>query len=321
MYEAMDVEGQEYYAKPMNCPFHVHIYDSEKRSYRELPIRYTELGTVYRYERSGVLHGMLRVRGFTQDDAHIFCMPDQIEDEIVGVLDFAFDLLSAYGFQEYEVFLSTRPEKAVGELDQWDLATNSLKNALERRDVLYSMDEGGGAFYGPKLDIKVRDAIGRSWQCSTIQFDFNLPERFDLKYVGSDGQQHRPFMVHRALFGSLERFFGVLIEHYGGAFPMWLAPTQAILIPISDRHIEYANEVQRELSSDGLRVDVDIRNERMNQKIRLAQMQKIPYMLIVGDKEKELGGVAVRLRSGEDLGIIKISDLVARIKNEIGNRE
>ncbi len=321
MYEAMDVEGQEYYAKPMNCPFHVHIYDSEKRSYRELPIRYTELGTVYRYERSGVLHGMLRVRGFTQDDAHIFCMPDQIEDEIVGVLDFAFDLLSAYGFQEYEVFLSTRPEKAVGELDQWDLATNSLKNALERRDVLYSMDEGGGAFYGPKLDIKVRDAIGRSWQCSTIQFDFNLPERFDLKYVGSDGQQHRPFMVHRALFGSLERFFGVLIEHYGGAFPMWLAPTQAILIPISDRHIEYANEVQRELSSDGLRVDVDIRNERMNQKIRLAQMQKIPYMLIVGDKEKELGGVAVRLRSGEDLGIIKISGLVARIKGEIGNRE
>ncbi len=321
MYEAINVEGQEYFAKPMNCPFHVHIYDSSKRSYRELPIRYTELGTVYRYERSGVLHGMLRVRGFTQDDAHIFCMPEQIEDEIVGVLDFAFDLLGAYGFNDYEIFLSTRPEKSVGEIADWDLATDSLKRALDRKNVIYSMDEGGGAFYGPKLDIKVKDAIGRSWQCTTVQFDFNLPERFDLKYVGADGVEHRPFMVHRALFGSLERFFGVLIEHYGGAFPIWLAPLQATIIPIADRHTEYAYEVNERLLEANLRAEVDIRNERMNQKIRLAQIQKIPYMLIVGDKEKEAGGVAVRLRSGLDLGIIKVSDLVLRIKQEIENRE
>lgn len=321
MYEAINVEGQEYFAKPMNCPFHVHIYDSAKRSYRELPIRYTELGTVYRYERSGVLHGMLRVRGFTQDDAHIFCMPEQIEDEIVGVLDFAFDLLGAYGFNDYEIFLSTRPEKSVGEIADWDLATDSLKRALDRKNVIYSMDEGGGAFYGPKLDIKVKDAIGRSWQCTTVQFDFNLPERFDLKYVGADGVEHRPFMVHRALFGSLERFFGVLIEHYGGAFPIWLAPLQATIIPIADRHTEYAFEVHERLVEANLRAEVDTRNERMNQKIRLAQIQKIPYMLIVGDKEKEAGGVAARLRSGLDLGIIKVSDLALRIKQEIENRE
>ena len=320
MYDSMDVEGQEYFAKPMNCPFHVHIFDSALRSYRELPVRYTEMGTVYRYERSGVLHGLMRVRGFTQDDAHIFCTPDQVEDEVVGVLDFAFDLLGAYGFEDYDVFLSTRPEKAVGEVEQWDLATESLRRALDRRNVDYLVDDGGGAFYGPKLDIKVRDAIGRSWQCSTVQFDFNLPERFDLTYVGADGAEHRPYMVHRALFGSLERFFGVLIEHYGGAFPLWLAPVQAMVIPIADRHVEYAAQVRAQLTAAGLRVDVDERNERMNQKIRQAQLQKVPYMLVVGDKEAEAGGAAVRLRSGDDLGIMASADIAERMAGEVRER-
>lgn len=316
MYDSMDVEGQEYFAKPMNCPFHVHIFGSAKRSYRELPVRYTEMGTVYRRERSGVLHGLMRVRGFTQDDAHIFCTPEQVEDEVVGVLDFAFDLLSAYGFTDYEVFLSTRPEKAVGEVEQWDHATEALRRALDRKSVEYLIDEGGGAFYGPKLDIKVRDAIGRSWQCSTVQFDFNLPERFDLTYVGMDGADHRPYMVHRALLGSLERFFGMLIEHYGGAFPLWLAPLQAMVIPIADRHLEHAQKVCDELIAAALRADVDDRNERMGAKIRQAQLQKVPYMLVVGDKEADAGGAAVRLRSGEDLGILTIGQIADRMAGE-----
>ena len=320
MYDAIDVEGQEYFAKPMNCPFHIQVFASAKRSYRELPVRYTEMGTVYRYERSGVLHGLLRVRGFTQDDAHIFCTEEQVENEIVGVLDFAFDLLGAYGFDDYEVFLATRPEKAVGEVDMWDHATESLRHALDRHAVDYLVDEGGGAFYGPKLDIKVRDAIGRSWQCSTVQFDFNLPERFNLSYVGADGAEHRPYMVHRALFGSLERFFGVLIEHYGGAFPTWLAPVQAVVIPIADRHIDYAETVREALTAAGLRVDVDKRNERMNAKIRDAQLQKAPYMLVVGDKEAEQGGAAVRLRSGEDLGLQPVEAIRARMVEEVEAR-
>ena len=320
MYDAIDVEGQEYFAKPMNCPFHIQVFASAKRSYRELPVRYTEMGTVYRYERSGVLHGLLRVRGFTQDDAHIFCTEEQVENEIVGVLDFAFDLLGAYGFDDYEVFLATRPEKAVGEVDMWDHATESLRHALDRHAVDYLVDEGGGAFYGPKLDIKVRDAIGRSWQCSTVQFDFNLPERFNLSYVGADGAEHRPYMVHRALFGSLERFFGVLIEHYGGAFPTWLAPVQAVVIPIADRHIDYAETVREALAAAGLRVDVDKRNERMNAKIRDAQLQKAPYMLVVGDKEAEQGGAAVRLRSGEDLGLQPVEAIRARMVEEVEAR-
>ena len=320
MYDAIDVEGQEYFAKPMNCPFHIQVFESAKRSYRELPVRYTEMGTVYRYERSGVLHGLLRVRGFTQDDAHIFCTEEQVEDEVVGVLDFAFDLLGAYGFDDYEVFLATRPEKAVGEVNLWDHATESLRHALDRRAVDYLVDEGGGAFYGPKLDIKVRDAIGRSWQCSTVQFDFNLPERFKLSYVGADGAEHRPYMVHRALFGSLERFFGVLIEHYGGAFPTWLAPVQAIVIPIADRHIDYAETVRKALAAAGLRVDVDKRNERMNAKIRDAQLQKAPYMLVVGDKEADQGGAAVRLRSGEDLGLQPVEAIRARMVEEVETR-
>jgi threonyl-tRNA synthetase len=320
MYDSMDVDGQEYFAKPMNCPFHIQVFTSSLRSYRDLPIRLTELGTVYRYERSGTLQGLLRVRGFTQDDAHIFCRPDQVEDEVVGVLDFAFDLLGTFGFTDYDVYLSTKPEKSVGEDADWVHATESLRKALDRMNVDYEVDEGGGAFYGPKLDIKVRDAIGRSWQCTTVQFDFNLPERFDLSYVGDDGAEHRPYMVHRALFGSLERFFGVLVEHYGGAFPTWLAPVQAEVIPIADRHIEHATKVADELKALGLRVHVDARGDRMGAKIRDAQMMKVPYMLVVGDKEAEADGAAVRLRSGDDLGIVATAAIGERMLGEVRAR-
>ena len=316
MFEAMDVEGQEYFAKPMNCPFHIQVYRSAKRSYRELPYRLAELGTVYRYERSGVLHGLMRVRGFTQDDAHIFCRPEQVEEEVMGVLDFTFATLGAYGFSDYDLFLSTRPEKAVGREEDWDHATEALRRALDRHGLEYELDEGGGAFYGPKVDVKIRDAIGRAWQCTTIQFDFNLPERFDLIYVGQDGAEHRPYMIHRAILGSLERFFGVLVEHYAGAFPVWLAPVQAVVIPIADRHLEYAEQVRARLSSAGLRVEVDGRNERMNAKLRDAQLQKVPYMLVVGDKETEAGTAALRLRSGEDLGPTPLDDIVARLQEE-----
>jgi len=320
MYDSMDVDGQEYFAKPMNCPFHIQVYTSALRSYRELPMRLTELGTVYRYERSGVLQGLLRVRGFTQDDAHIFCRPDQVEDEVVGVLDFAFDLLGTFGFEDYDVFLSTKPEKAVGADEDWAHATESLRKALDRLSVDYEIDEGGGAFYGPKLDIKVRDAIGRSWQCTTVQFDFNLPERFDLTYVGDDGAEHRPYMVHRALFGSIERFFGVLVEHYGGAFPTWLAPVQAEVIPIADRHIGHATRLADELKPLGLRVHVDARSDRMGAKIRDAQLMKVPYMLVVGDKEAEADGAAVRLRSGDDLGIMGTAAIGELMLGEVRSR-
>ncbi|MEK9659925.1 MAG: threonine--tRNA ligase, partial [Chloroflexota bacterium] len=320
MYDAMDVDGQEYFAKPMNCPFHIQVFNSTKRSYRELPMRLTEMGTVYRYERGGVLHGLLRVRGFTQDDAHIFCRPDQVEDEVVGVCTFAFDLLRTFGFSNFDVYLSTKPEKAVGRDEDWEHATASLRNALDRLNVDYEVDEGGGAFYGPKLDIKVKDAIGRSWQCSTVQFDFNLPERFDLNFVGDDGAEHRPYMVHRALFGSLERFFGVLVEHHGGAFPLWLAPVQAVVIPIADRHIPYAQQVRERLAAAGLRAQVDERGERMGAKIRHAQLQKVPYMLVVGDKEAEATGAAVRLRSGDDLGIMGVDAIAARMGDEAAQR-
>jgi threonyl-tRNA synthetase len=316
MYDSMDVDGQEYFAKPMNCPFHIQVYTSAKRSYRELPLRLAELGTVYRYERAGVLHGLMRVRGFTQDDAHIFCTPEQIEQEIIGVLDFALDLLANFGFTEYEIFLSTRPEKAVGSLEAWEHATESLRRALDKKDLDYSVDEGGGAFYGPKVDIKVRDAIGRSWQCTTVQFDFNLPERFDITYVGQDGNEHRPYMVHRALFGSLERFFGVLVEHYGGAFPIWLAPIQAIVIPIADRHLEYAEAIKSELNSGGVRTHSDTRNERMNAKIRDAQLQKVPFILVVGDREVENHVVSVRLRNGQDMGALSTEALSTHIRDE-----
>jgi threonyl-tRNA synthetase len=317
MFSPMDVEGQEYYIKPMNCPYQILVYKSRRRSYRELPLRWAELGTVYRYERSGVLHGLLRVRGFTIDDAHIFCRPDQVEEEIVGVYDFSLNMLQAFGFQDFAIYLATRPDNAVGEPARWEQAQQALKRALEVRGLPYEMDEGGGAFYGPKIDIKVKDALGREWQTSTIQFDFNLPERFDMKYVGEDGLEHQPIMVHRALLGSLERFFGTLIEHYGGAFPVWLSPVQAILIPIADRHNAYAHEVESQLRAAGLRVEVDDSSDRMQAKIRNAQLEKVPYMLVVGDREAEAGTVAVRLRSEEDLGAQSIADFVTMARESI----
>ena len=316
MFAAMEMEGYDYYLKPMNCPFHILYYKTDLRSYRSLPMRVGELGTVYRNERAGVVHGLLRVRGMTQDDAHIFCRPDQVEEEINGVLDLTFFLLKSFGFDEYDVMLSTRPEKAVGEVEQWELATASLRNTLEARGIEYGVDEGGGAFYGPKIDIHIRDAIGRLWQCTTVQFDFNLPERFGLTYIGEDGREHRPYMVHRALLGSLERFMGVLIEHYGGAFPTWLAPVQAVVVPIAERHLEYARQVQEQIAGAGIRVETDDRNERMNAKIRDAQLQKVPYMLVVGDREAEAEAAAVRLRSGENLGAVPVSQVIERISSE-----
>ena len=321
MYSPIDVEGQEYYLKPMNCPFHIMVYRSGLRSYRELPLRYAELGTVYRYERSGVLHGLMRVRGFTQDDAHIFCRPDQVEDEVLGVLDLTFELLDTFGFTDYEISLSTRPEKFVGEPETWEHATQSLSRALDARDLEYEIDEGGGAFYGPKIDVKIKDAIGRAWQCTTVQFDFNLPERFDLTFQGSDGGQHRPYMVHRAIMGSMERFLGVLIEHFGGAFPLWLAPVQAVIIPIADRHIDYALQTRDTLKAAGFRVEVDSRGERMNLKIRDAQMRKVPYMLVVGDTEVAQGTASVRLRSEESLGPMALPDLLKRLNADLSERK
>lgn len=318
MYSPVDIDGQKYYLKPMNCPFHIHIYKNKRRSYRELPIRYAENGTVYRYERSGVLHGLLRVRGFTQDDAHHFCRPDQMPDEIDFVLNFCLHILRSFGFNENKAYLSTKPADAIKKDDKmWDDAEAALKAALDRAELPYEIDEGGGAFYGPKIDIKVKDAIGREWQLSTIQFDFNLPERFDLTYIGEDGQTHRPYMIHRALLGSMERFFGVLIEHYAGAFPVWLAPVQATLIPIADRHIDYAYEVLNKLKSLGLRANVDDRTDRMNAKIRDAQKQKIPYMLIVGDNEVENGLVALRHRNGDNPGPVTIDSFIEQAKEDI----
>ncbi len=316
MYAAMDMDGQDYYLKPMNCPFHMMYYKTSLRSYRDLPMRIGELGSVYRYERGGVLQGLLRVRGMTQDDAHIFCRPDQVEDEINGVLDLTFHLLRSFGFSEFEVMLSTQPEKAVGEAEQWELATLSLRRTLESRGTAYGIDEGGGAFYGPKIDVHIRDALERLWQCTTVQFDFNLPERFGLTYIGEDGKEHRPYVIHRALLGTLERFMALLIEHYGGAFPTWLSPVQAEIIPIAERHNEYAGRVQSQLAEAGIRAHTDTRNERMNAKIRNAQLQKIPYMLIVGDREAESDAAAVRLRSGEDLGALPVADVAARIAAE-----
>lgn len=317
MYSPLDIEGQQYYLKPMNCPFHIHIYKNSIRSYREFPIRYAEEGTVYRYERSGVLHGLMRVRGFTQDDAHHFCRPDQMPDEIDFVLNFSLHILRSFGFSDIQAYLSTKPEKSVGDAEQWRAAEIALEDSLKRAKVSYKIDQGGGAFYGPKIDLKVNDAIGREWQLTTIQFDFTLPERFDLTFIGEDGQPHRPYMVHRALLGSMERFFGVLIEHYAGAFPVWLSPVQATLIPIADRHIDYAKQVAAKLRQSKLRVMVDDRSERMNAKIRDAQNQKIPYMLVIGDKEVENDQVALRLRNGENIGPIPLSAFIERANEDI----
>ena len=320
MYAPMEIDEQQYYLKPMNCPFHIMVYKSSLRSYRELPLKLSELGTVYRYERSGVLHGLMRVRGFTQDDAHIFCMPDQIEDEIGKVLDLTFELLDAFGFNNYSIALSTRPEKYVGEGMMWDHATDSLRKAIESRGLTYTIDEGGGAFYGPKIDLNIQDALNRDWQCTTVQFDFNLPERFDLVFQNDNGERAQPYMIHRAILGSIERFIGILIEHYSGAFPVWLAPVQAMIIPISDRHLEYADSIQSALSSHGIRIEVDSRRDRMNAKIRDAQMQKIPYMVVVGDSEAESQSVSVRLRDGTNLGAIPIPEFQELVSLAVTNK-
>lgn len=324
MYSPMDIDGQDYYIKPMNCPFHIMIYKTKLRSYRELPLRWAELGTVYRYERSGTLHGLLRVRGFTQDDAHIVCTPEQTEDEILRVLDFSLNMLRGFGFEKFNVELSVRdpktPDKYAGSDTMWQQAEGSLVRALEARDLPYERMEGEAVFYGPKIDIKIKDALGRSWQCSTIQFDFNLPDRFDMSYIAEDGKEHRPYMVHRALLGSLERFFGVLVEHYAGAFPVWLAPIQVVLIPIADRHIEHARQIADELKKDDIRVEVDDSNERMNHKIREAQMAKIPYMVIIGDAEVEDNTISVRLRSGENLKDQTLETFKERFKSAAASR-
>ena len=321
MYSAIDIDGQEYYLKPMNCPFHMHIYNSQQRSYRDLPLRFSEKGTVYRYERSGVLHGLLRVRGFTQDDAHHFCRPDQVDGEIDFTLDFCLRMLRAFGFNDFQAYLSTQPASSVGDEADWRTAEAALEAALQRAALPYALDEGGGAFYGPKIDIKVKDALGREWQLSTIQFDFNLPERFDISYVGEDGKPHRPYMVHRALLGSIERFFGVLIEHYAGAFPVWLSPVQAAIIPIADRHADYARQVAKRLAAAGIRAEVDDSGSRMNNKIRRAQEQKVPYMLVIGDREIEADSVSLRLRTEEDLGATPVEAFIARAQAAIAARD
>ena len=301
MYAAMEIDEVLYQLKPMNCPFHIGVYNADKHSYREFPIRWCELGTVYRYERTGALHGLMRVRGFTQDDAHIFCRPDQLEEEIFNIIDLNLHVLSTFGFDQYEVYLSTRPEKSVGSDEHWEMATQALRLALEKKSLQYQLDPGEGVFYGPKIDIKIKDQLGRSWQCSTIQVDFNLPERFAMTYTGDDGGEHRPIMIHRALMGSLERFIGVLIEHYAGAFPLWLAPEQARVMNITDAPADYCDDVYARLRALDVRVEKDVRNEKLNYKIREAQLMKVPYMLIVGDREKEDGTVTVRKKDGQNL--------------------
>ncbi len=320
MYGPMEVEGQPYRIKPMNCPFHLAIYKTRLRSYREFPIRWAELGTVYRFERSGTLHGLMRVRGFTQDDAHIFLTPDQLDSEIERTLRFSIEMLAAFGFTEYDIYLSTKPDgKYVGSDESWEQATNALRTSLEAAGLEYKVDEGGGAFYGPKIDIKIKDAIGRIWQCSTIQVDFNEPERFDITYIADDGKAHRPIMIHRALLGSIERFFGVLVEHYAGAFPLWLAPVQAVILPIADRHQDYAHSVAEKLSAKGFRVKVDVRNEKTGYKIREAQVQKIPYMLVVGDREVESEEISVRSRDLGDLGSKGVDQFAGELSTELGS--
>jgi threonyl-tRNA synthetase len=321
MYSPIEIEDVEYQLKPMNCPFHITIYRSHMRSYRELPLRYAELGTVYRFERSGVLHGLLRVRGFTQDDSHLFCRLDQLDVEIVRVLDFVTMILGTFGFEKYDIYLSTKPKDAAGTDEQWDVATNALKKALESRGLPYQVDPGEGTFYGPKIDIKIKDVLDRAWQCSTIQVDFHNPNRFQLEYIGEDGKAHQPVMIHRALLGSLERFFGVLIEHYAGAFPLWLAPVQAVVISVAERHEPYAREVAAQLRAAGVRVHVDDRPERMNYKIREAQVQKVPYMLVVGDKEVESHSVSVRHRTAGDLGVMPVAAMAEKIVRLAADRK
>jgi threonyl-tRNA synthetase len=317
MYSPMEIEGIDYEIKPMNCPFHIHVYKHALRSYKELPIRFAELGTVYRYERSGVLHGLLRVRGFTQDDAHIFCREDQIGDEILKVLDFTLFILRTFGFNQYDIYLSTRPDKYVGTPEHWERSTDALKRALEIKGLIYDIDPGEGVFYGPKIDIKVKDSLNRPWQCSTIQVDFNNPERFAMMYRGSDGKEHRPIMIHRALMGSLERFFGILIEHYAGSFPVWLAPVQVKILTIAERHADYALSLSETLKKAEIRTELDVENEKIGYKIRNATIMKVPYLVIIGDKEVSENTVTVRKRSGENIGPFTATELLGILQEKI----
>jgi threonyl-tRNA synthetase len=316
----LNIDEKEYVLKPMNCPGHILVYQSRSHSYREMPIRYCELGTVYRYERSGVLHGLLRVRGFTQDDAHLFCTPEQLHEEITGVIDFAIFMLKSFGFEEYEIFLSTRPEKSVGSDENWERATAALKGALEDHGLAYHVDPGEGVFYGPKIDIKLKDALGRMWQGPTIQVDFNLPERFDVNYIGSDGEKHRAVMIHRVVLGSMERFIGCLIEQYAGAFPVWIAPVQAKVLSIGERHVDYARKAAADLLARGFRVELDVRDEKIGYKIREAQLEQVPYMVIVGDKEQEQGAVSVRARRGGDMGSMPLEQFAGIVQGLIDSR-
>ncbi len=320
MFPGMEEEGQAFRVRPMNCPGHAMIYKTRTRSYRDLPLRYAELGTVYRYEKSGVLHGLMRVRGFTIDDSHIFVEPDDAEREIVEVFHFGMEWLRSFGFDDFDIYLSTRPDKYVGEISDWDKATSALRTALEKTGVEFGLDEGGGAFYGPKIDVKVKDSLGRLWQCMTIQFDFNLPreERLDIQYTDRDNSPHRPYVVHRALMGSVERFLGVLIEHYGGDFPLWLAPVQVMVLPVTNDDAEYAQEVQKRLRKEGFRSEIDLSRERISYKIRSSTLQKIPYMLVVGARERESGAVAVRERKQGDQGQMILNDLLEKLRREIG---
>ncbi len=322
MFNSMEMDASDYYAKPMNCPFHIMIYNNKKHSYRDLPCRWAELGTVYRYEKSGVLHGLMRVRGFTQDDAHIFCTPDQMEDEIAETLRFSLYMLKSFGFTEFKAYLSTKPGggKSVGDESKWEAATESLRKAIVKEGLEYEVDEGGGAFYGPKIDIKIKDAMGRAWQLSTIQFDFNLPERFKMTFVDQDGKEKQPYMIHRALLGSIERFFGVLIEHFGGAFPVWLAPVQVEVIPVAEAFDAYAKKITAELKAAGIRVEADLSDDRMNAKIRNAQNQKIPYMLVLGEKEEAEGAVSVRLRSGKQTNGVPFADFMSQLNEAIESK-
>jgi threonyl-tRNA synthetase len=324
MFAAMEMDGQDYMVKPMNCPFHIQVYQSKLRSYRDLPIRFFEFGTVYRYERGGTLHGLLRVRGLTQDDAHIFCRPEQIKDEVEGVLDLIFYMMRCFGFDQYKIDLSLRDPKDqakyIGSGEVWEQAERALEETLQRMDLPYHRAAGEASFYGPKIDVKLVDAIGREWQMSTIQLDFQLPERFDLTYMGEDGQRHRPVMIHRAVLGAVERFFGILIEHYAGAFPVWLAPVQARVMTITDRQREYASQVGERLLAAGIRAETDLRNEKISYKIREAQTEKIPYMLVVGDREVAASKVAVRVRGGNDLGPMPVDECLAKIRQEIDRK-
>ena len=316
MFAPMTVESSDYQLKPMNCPFHIMVYKSHLRSYRDLPIRYGELGTVYRYERSGVLHGLMRVRGFTQDDAHLFCRPDQLATEVSRVLEFTTMMLRTFDFTDFEMFLSTRPEKAVGSMEQWDQATLALESALKAGNFDYRLDPGEGVFYGPKIDVKIRDALGRSWQCSTVQIDFNNPERFGLTYIGEDGKTHQPIMIHRALMGSIERFFGILVEHFAGAFPTWLAPVQARVLPISEKLRDYGISVVDQLVQAGCRAESDLRNEKVGLKIRESEKAKVPYMLVVGEREAQANTVSVRKRNGKSLGEMSVTEVVKLIRHD-----